>query len=354
MSRRGRRAGDYVPSVPVDVRVPILLALLACCLFSLSAYVQQRTSATKPGRSGGVSGIGTLMAHLIRSPLWVCGALINLCGFLTQAVALQRGSVSLVQPLMPTQLLFAVAFAAWTARTWPRISDWLSSAAICLGVALVLASETGRPVNPEAAPGRVVVVAAVAAVLIVLLLWLAHGRQPRLAAATTACAAGCSFATTAVFLKLVADETAKGGPVAMVTTPAFYGLLVTCTLGTVLSQAAFAAGPLPWAVAAMTIVNPVVGYTAGCLAFHAPAPNVPLVAVAALLVIGGVIGLVRSSSAHGWAPAADAMLPIDAVQQPHSAPEPPTDPGRPERVAKSATSARAQDPGTSRRRQLVD
>lgn len=310
-----RAAGVALRTVSaVDVQAPILLALFACCLFSLSAYVQQRTSATKPGRSGGVAGMGTLMAHLVRSPLWVCGALINLSGFLTQAVALQKGSVSLVQPLMPTQLLFAVAFAAWTARKWPTVYDWLCSAAICVGVALVLASESGRPVNPEAAPGRVVIFAICMAASIVVLLRLAHGREPRFAAATTACAAGCSFATTAIFLKLVADKTASGGLGAMVTTPAFYGLLATCILGTVLSQAAFAAGPLPWAVAAMTIVNPVIGYTGGILAFHAPRPHLAIVVVAALLLIGGIIGLVRSSSAHGWAPAADAILPIDAVR----------------------------------------
>jgi hypothetical protein len=334
----------------VDVHLVILLALVACCLFSLSAYVQQRTSASKPGRSGGVSGMGTLMGHLIRSPLWVCGALINLSGFLTQAVALQKGSVSLVQPLMPTQLLFAVAFAAWTARKWPTIADWLCSAAICGGVALVLASESGRPVNPEAAPGRVVVVAACAAVAIVVLLWLAHGREPRFAAATTACAAGCSFATTAIFLKLVADKTAEGGLVGMVTTPAFYGLIGTCVLGTVLSQAAFAAGPLPWAVAAMTIVNPVIGYTGGILAFHAPAPSPLPVVVAALLLVGGIIGLVRSSSAHGWAPAADAILPVGHPGESPEPPEPPTpSAGSPE----SGKSKRTKPPRTTKKRQLV-
>lgn len=323
------------------VRVPILLALVACALFSLAAYLQQRTGASKPGRSGGLAGVGTLMAHLVRSPRWAAGAVINLLGFLTQAVALERGSVTLVQPLMPTQLLFAVAFAAWAARAWPTVADWIASAAICVGVALVLASESGRAVDPEAAPGRVVVLAVVAAVLIVLLLWLAHGRQPRWAAATTACAAGCSFATTAVLLKLVADEAARGGVGAIVATPAFYGLIATCVIGTVLSQAAFAAGPLPWAVAAMTIVNPVLGYTAGVLAFHAPAPNVALVAVAGLLMAGGVIGLVRSRSAHGWAPAADGGV-VPAVAT------------RPRRSGQLSPSAHPQRRGAAREKQYAE
>jgi drug/metabolite transporter (DMT)-like permease len=289
----------------VDARLVIPLALLACLLFSLSAYVQQRTSASKPGRSGGLAGVSTLMLHLLRSPVWVCGALINLAGFLTQAVALEKGSVGLVQPLMPTQLLFAVAFAAWTARTLPTLADWVCSAAICAGVGLILASETGRAADPEAAPGKVLLVAGVAAVAIVVLLRLAHGRTPRIAAATTACAAGWCFATTAVFLKLVADGVAEHGAVALVTDPAMLGLLTTTTLGTVLSQAAFAAGPLPWAVAAMTIVNPVVGYSAGCLAFGAGPPDALKAAMAAVLLIAGVIGLVRSRSAHGWTPAVE-------------------------------------------------
>ena len=279
----------------------IALALTACFFFSFSASIQQRASAGVPIRSGGLSGLRRLMLHLVRSPLWMLGIGINIVGFLTQAVALERGSVALVQPLMPTQLMFAVGFAAWAARAWPTAVDWICSACICGGVALVVGTESGRSFNPEAGLDRVPSVAAAAAVAIAALLVIAHGRTPRTAAVTTAMAAGVCFAMTAVFLKLVADEVGHHGPLHLLT-PALFGLLTSTTLATILTQAAFAAGPLPWAVSAMTIVNPVVSYAAGLLAFHAAPPGVLTTIIAAVLLIVGVVGLVTSSSAHDWSP----------------------------------------------------
>lgn len=279
----------------------VTLALTACFLFSLSASLQQRASAEVAVRSGGLSGLRRLMTHLVQSRLWIVGIAVNILGFLTQAVALQRGSVALVQPLMPTQLMFAVGFAAWAARAWPTVLDWLCSACICVGVALVVGTESGRPFNPEAGLDRVPYVVGVAAVAILALVVIGHGRPPRTAAVNTAMAAGVCFAMTAVFLKLVADHVARYGVVHILTLP-LLGLVCTTTLATVLTQAAFAAGPLPWAISAMTIVNPVVSYTAGLLAFHAAAPGVATSAVAAVLLVAGVVGLVTSSSAHDWSP----------------------------------------------------
>lgn len=241
------------------------------------------------------------MLHLVRSPLWMLGIGINIVGFLTQAVALERGSVALVQPLMPTQLMFAVAFAAWAARAWPTAIDWICSACICGGVALVVGTESGRTFSPEAGLGRVPYVAAAAAVAIVALLVVAHGRTPRTAAVATAMAAGVCFAMTAVFLKLVADNVGRHGLLHLVT-PALFGLLTTTTLATILTQAAFAAGPLPWSVSAMTIINPVVSYAFGLLAFHAAPPGALTTLAAAALLVVGVVGLVTSSSAHDWSP----------------------------------------------------
>lgn len=279
----------------------ITLALTACFFFSFSASIQQRASAGVPVRSGGLSGLRRLMLHLIRSPLWMLGIGINIVGFLTQAVALERGSVALVQPLMPTQLMFAVGFAAWSARAWPTALDWICSACICAGVAIVVGTESGRTFSPEAGLDRVPYVVGAAAVAIVVLLFLAHGRPPRTAAVTTAMAAGVCFAMTAVFLKLVADEVGHHGLLHLVS-PALFGLFTSTTLATILTQAAFAAGPLPWAVSAMTIVNPVVSYAVGLLAFHAPPPRVLPTVAAAILLIVGVVGLVTSSSAHDWSP----------------------------------------------------
>jgi len=282
--------------------LPVLVALVACLLFSLSAFVQQGASTTARGRSGGIAGLERLMLTLLTNPVWALGAAINFAGFLLQAVALHEGSVSLVQPLMPTQLLFALLFAALRARHWPTGRDWAASLAICAGIVLVLVAGHPHEGMSVAPASRVATVAASAAIAIALLLLLAHGRRPAIAAALTATAAGCCFATTAIFLKLVADRAAAEGLSTLAGHPAFWAMLVTTTLGTVLTQAALAAGPLPWAVAAMTVANPMVGYASACVAFSARPPAPATSALAAALLIAGAIGLATSRSATRWTP----------------------------------------------------
>ncbi|MEP9384869.1 hypothetical protein [Nocardioides sp. KR10-350] len=77
------------------------------------------------------------------------------------------------------------------------------------------------------------------------------------------------------------------------------------SIGTVLTQAALAAGPLPWAMAGMTIANPVVAYAAACVAFDADPPAVAVAVCALVLLVGGVVGLARSPSVGHWTPAQD-------------------------------------------------
>lgn len=285
----------------MDHAAAVSLAIGACVLFSLSAAVQQRASALAPGRSGGISGVEQLMLALVRNPLWVAGAVINAIGFGVQAVALHLGSVSVVQSVMPTQLLFALVFASIAARHWPTVADWVSGAAICGGVILLVTDDHRGGTYADV--GRVALFAGCVAVVICVLLLVAHRFPPPIAAATTAVAAGCSFATTSVLLKITADRAAADGFLGLLNLPAFYGLLCTCGLGIVLTQAALAAGPLPWAMAAMTITNPTVSYVAAVVAFGASAPTLWVAVSAGALLVTGILGLARSRSAARWTPA---------------------------------------------------
>ena len=73
------------------------------------------------------SEVRRLARMLPRSRTWLRGWLVNLCGWLARAAALQVGSVAAVQPLMSTQLLFALGMASAEQRRWPRVRDWLSA-----------------------------------------------------------------------------------------------------------------------------------------------------------------------------------------------------------------------------------
>ncbi|MFT4084757.1 MAG: DMT family transporter [Nocardioides sp.] len=295
--------------------VVLILGLGAALAFAVSAFLQQNASRRLDGAPGaalankGLPGAVRLFRRLVRSPRWFAGWLVNLGGFGLQAAALRLGSVAAVQPLMTTQLLFAMPLASWEQKRRPTWPDLLAGAAICAGIALFMTVDGAAPLTGAADRGRVLLAVAAGAAGIGLLVSVSRGRPPTVAAVLLACAAGICFALSAVFMKLTADSLLDHGVRATAVDWVGYALAGSTGLGLVLGQTAYAAGPLPWALAAMNIVNPVASYLAGALAFDASVPSTPgalagVVGAGALLVIG-VVGLVRSPSARVWNAQAD-------------------------------------------------
>lgn len=289
----------------------LLLALAAAFAFALSAFLQQRASEQlvggRPSEAAqhGLPGAVALTLRLVRRPTWLIGWLVNIAGFLVQAIALKLGSVAAVQPVMTAQLLFAMPLASWESRRWPSPLDWLSGIAICGGVAILLVVDSATPLQGHADRGRVVFAATAALIALSALLWAATLRKtPALSAVLVAAAAGLAYAMSAVFMKLTAESLVDRGVAATARDWVGYALAVSTLLGLVLGQAAFAGGPLPWAIAAMNIVNPAASFAAGVLAFDSEIPTAPsslaaLTGTGALLALG-VVGLARSSSRDAW------------------------------------------------------
>lgn len=293
-----------------------LLALLAALLFALAAFLQQRAARATDYRTGSVvSGFGGLMARLVRDRTWLTGWFVNLAGFLMQATALQLGSVAAVQPVMSTQLLFALPISSLERKVWPRLRDWASAAAICGGLVVLLLVDGAAPLAGQAHQLRVVFAALSAAVLVVVLVFIATRVRRHVASVITAAAAGLCFAMSAVFMKLTADDLVHRGIGFTARDWTGYALATSTLLGLVLEQGAFASGSLPWSVATMNAVNPIASYAAGMLAFDVPVPSDALslagISVAGLLIVVGAFGLGHSPSAALWfsePPAADGRL----------------------------------------------
>jgi drug/metabolite transporter (DMT)-like permease len=310
--------------------LPVLFGLLAAFLFAASASLQQRAAqrsaathdaatpapdaAPAPLRRGtrlasrlvvrpllGVlRPLLALVRRLVRTPLWLFGWVTNLVGFMVQAVALHYGSVALVQPLLVTQLLFALPLDSAWRRRWPAVRDWLGGLAICGGVVVFLAVRGVAPFSAEPDRDRVVLAGLATAIMVGLLVVASAGRAPLVHATLIAIAAGLCFAMSAVLIKLTAEDLLQRGvPATAVDWPG-YALAVSTLSGLLLEQGAFAAGSLSAAVAAMTITNPLASYLIGVLAFHVTPPTSPGVLAAlagsgALLIIG-VVTLAHSSS----------------------------------------------------------
>jgi hypothetical protein len=289
-----------------DATLAPVLGLLAAFLFAASAFLQQRAarSTTRHGRSV-FAGAYALMATLVRNRVWLTGWIVNLAGFGVQALALHVGTVATVQPMLATQLLFALPMSSLELRRWPRPRDWIAAAAICAGLVILIVVVHARPVAGQPDRGRIVLAAVVVLAAVAALLPVAVRLGPH---AVVLAAGGCSglcFAMTAVFIKLTTDDLATHGVAHTARDWVGYALAASTLLGLVLGQSAFANGPLPWAVAIKETVNPVAGYAIGVLAFPVVLPTDPGslagLAAAGALVVLGVLLLATTPSAGQWA-----------------------------------------------------
>jgi hypothetical protein len=113
-------------------------------------------------------------------------------------------------------------------------------------------------------------------------------------------AAGLCHALNAVYLKLTVEDLYHGGLLATLLDWPVYALAATALSGMLLVQIAFASGPLPPAVAAMSVTNPVASFVLGILAFDAPAPRgvgvLSAIAASGVLIVVGIVGLANASS----------------------------------------------------------
>jgi len=278
------------------------LGLAAAFLFALSAFLQQRAARAVVGSDTAslqqASGVKRLFGRLVQSKTWLVGWMTNLFGVGTQAVALKVGSVASVQPLMAAQLLFVLSLASGEQRRWPSGRDWLSALAVGAGLVLLLTVDAS-PLSGESHRHRVLGATVCVVSLVVILRQVSRRTFPWLAGLLVGVAAGLCHALNAVFLKLTVEDLYHGGPAATLLDWPVYALAATAMSGMLLVQIAFASGPLPPAVAAMSVTNPIASFALGILAFDAPAPRDPLVlsaiAVAGLLIAVGIVGLANAS-----------------------------------------------------------
>ncbi|HET7069003.1 MAG TPA: DMT family transporter [Nocardioides sp.] len=282
-----------------------LLGLVVAFLFALSAFFQQRAARRthREGRSV-AAGAVALMSTLVRDRVWLRGWLFNLAGFGVQAVALHVGSVVTVQPMLATQLLFALPMASLERRIWPRARDWLGALCLCGGLVVLILAVHAKPLAGDPDRTRILLAATAVVAAIVVLIPIASRLGPGAMVLVAGACAGLCFAMTAVFIKLTTDDLVSHGVAYTARDWVGYALACSTVAGLVLGQGAFANGPLPWAVATKETANPVASYAIGVLAFPVAFPTgrgaLVYLSIAGAMVALGAVALAHSPSAELW------------------------------------------------------
>src|ERR1700722_345981 len=125
----------------VTVRV-IVLALIASGFTATASVAQRRAAALAPEK---LSFSWHLVGFLLRRPVWFLGIASMILGFVFQVEALRVGSLSVVQPLIATELVIVFGVIALHNPHRVQGRDWLSAIGMVVGLGafLTLARPSG-------------------------------------------------------------------------------------------------------------------------------------------------------------------------------------------------------------------
>ena len=240
----------------------VLFALCAAVFMAIGIVVRQRATIDVPSEQG-VSAV--MFTTLLRRPLWWAGTAAAVAGYAFQALALIKGSLILVQPLLVSALLFALPMSARMAGRRVTRGEWLWAGVLTTGLAVfVLLARPGRS-DHTASLTVATVVAVVCAVIIVGCVVLAVKIGGWQRATLLGVSVGVLFGVVAVVTKIVMHILDQRGAMSLLATPAPYALVVLGVVATLLQQSAFHAGALHATVPTMLVLEPVVAVFLGAI-----------------------------------------------------------------------------------------
>ncbi|MCT9933570.1 DMT family transporter [Planotetraspora sp. A-T 1434] len=274
--------------------VIIAISLGAACLLGLGFVAQQHAAYREPLKE---MLHPHLILDLVRMPLWLIGIGLMLCGQILGAVALREASMAWVEPILATNLLFALAAAHVVYQEHFGRTEWLGAVLVSGGASLFLLF--GQPNGdhlPEPGSMRWLAVLAV----IVVAAWLVFAglrRSLKIKAMLLAAAAGVLYGLQDVLTHSSLLGLSKGFQVPFETWQP-YTLLCVAVVGLLLNQSAFDAAPLQISLPATTAAEPITGIVLG-IAIFAERLRVSPEALAAeviglIAMVAGIVILGRS------------------------------------------------------------
>ena len=277
----------------------VLLALASAASYGLAAVLQHHAAIREAPELSLRAG---LLVRLARRPLWLVGNAFDGVGYLFQFLALRRGSLALVEPLLVLSLVFALPVAAWLEHRRVSWTDVASTGVIAVGLALFLGTAHPGVGHPHASGMAWAVLTIVIAVCCGATALGARGGSRRRAAVLLAAGSGTAFG----YVAAVTERTGHildAGVLHTLATWAPYALLVGGIGALLLTQSAFHAGALRLSLPTLTVAQPLVAVAIGLGFFgehvgsRGLAPAFELLGLA--LVTVGVFVLARSPLI-GW------------------------------------------------------
>jgi drug/metabolite transporter (DMT)-like permease len=286
------------------------LALVAAFLFAVAATLQQKGALHLPTIS--VAHPMSLV-RLAGQTTWLMGTVALFAGYAFQAGALDRGRLSIIQPLLVTTVVFVLPMGYFLTGQVVGRREVIGAAVILSGLGLFVYYGDPAGGKANASDTQWAVTIGVLSLLCVLLLVLGGSGGLSRKAAVYGTVAGILFGLSSSLTKSTLDYLHESVGT-MLSHWECYALAVAAVLGFVLQQVSLGTGRLAPAVATVSVANPVVGILIGVILLDErlsrPAWHV-LVAVIglALALVGAVaISLAREAARPAAIDPADARV----------------------------------------------
>jgi drug/metabolite transporter (DMT)-like permease len=263
----------------------VFFALCAAISMAIGIVVRQRATLDVPSDQG-VSSV--MLSTLLRRPLWWAGTAAAVLGYVFQALALIKGSLILVQPLLVSALLFALPLSARLAGRRVTRGELLWAGVLTVGLAMFVLLAHPGPQEHAASLQTSTIVAAIVGAVIVGAVVLALRVEGWRRAVLLAVAVGVLFGAVAVITKINMHMLSERGLLGLLATPAPYALVVLGVVATLLQQSAFHAGALHTSVPTMLVLEPVVAVMLGAALLGEELDAGPYEAIALTIAIGAM------------------------------------------------------------------
>lgn len=301
-------------NVAIAVIYPLALAAALC--LGLGFVLQQHAAHSAPPSD---FLRFRLLFDLVKKPIWLAGIAAMVVGQLLSATALTKADVSLVEPMLTANLLFALVFARLIYHQPLTSREWLGALLLSGGVAAFIlgGQPTGGNPDGDSLPRWVL---AMGIALLAQVCVIAARRQvgpPR--AMLLATGAGLLFGiqdgltrrTTHVFDGTLASIAFSWAP---------YALVAIGVVGILLAQSAFEAGSLQASLPALTASEPLAGIAVGIVVFSERVNLTPtalgLEAFGLAAMVVGVL-LVGTGGTFGHMEGRRMLARARAVHHPH-------------------------------------
>jgi drug/metabolite transporter (DMT)-like permease len=250
--------------VDVDPSLDYATALIAALLIGTGFVLQQHAAEREPdSRFLRVK----LITDLLRKPRWLAGMVCMIVGQILAAWSIGHLELTVVEPLLTTNLIFALVLAVPLSRHPVTLAEVVGAIVLCTGVALLSASRSAQPIGLSFGSFSHWPAAALIALIAAILVHSGMRRRGPLRAGLTGAGAGLVFGIQDALTRQTLEILQSNSVSALFTSWSAYALVGAGAVGIWLMQSAFSAGPLQFSLPLISACEPLAGITLGVLVF---------------------------------------------------------------------------------------